>query len=110
METTTSWKKKTEEGVPHKHRRYHHRRDGRDSDQRRNRRRGRGKVVWVRDSPSVRRARRHGSGVCLLEDEGNASDDDDDDNHPDQGQWFLTWPKSTLLCILKLSAIYRRIS
>lgn len=88
---STSWKKKrAEKGVPHNHHRDHHRHDGRDSDQRRNRRRGGRMVIRLgafssSSSSNIRRTsvsrarKKRGSGSCScsFDDEGEDEDEDD---------------------------------
>ncbi|KAJ5383056.1 ABC transporter ABCE [Penicillium concentricum] len=84
---STSWKKRTEKGVHNEHRRRRHRRDGRDFEQRRNRRRGDWKIMWLMGIPGVCRASvvqgkgfRHRAGPSSGADDGLLNDDGDDDD------------------------------
>ena len=88
---STSWKKRAEKGIPGKHNRDHHRRDGRDTHQRQDRRRGRRKNLvncsgFFKTSAAQSRRRRcgvrhfDGGEACATEDDGDDEDDDDDDS------------------------------
>ncbi|CAI7610860.1 unnamed protein product [Penicillium glandicola] len=77
---------RTEKGVHNDHRRRHHKRDGRDSEQRHNRRRGDWKIMWLMGIPGVCRASavqgkgfRHRAGPSSGAD-GLPDDDGDDDD------------------------------
>jgi len=83
---STSWKKRAEKGTPGKHNRDHHRRDGRDTHPRQDRRRGKRKSLvncsgFFKVSAAQSRRRRcgvshcDGGETCATEDDG---DDDDD--------------------------------
>ncbi|KAJ5135865.1 ABC transporter ABCE [Penicillium bovifimosum] len=88
MCNSTSWKKRTEKGIFNEHRRRRHYRDGRDSEQRRNRRRGDWKIMRLMEIPGVCRpsARQDkglrrstglsGSDDGSLDDESDESDAD----------------------------------
>lgn len=84
---STSWKKRTEKGVHNEHRRRRHKHDGRDYEQRRNRRRGDWKIMWLMGIPGVCRASavqgkgfRHRAGPSSGADDGLSDDDGDDDD------------------------------
>lgn len=86
---STSWKKRTEEGILHEHPRRRRNRDGRDSEQRRKRRRGNRRFRWLMAFPGVCRAsaalghRPHRrAGGPPGSDEGLAEDDEGDDDDP----------------------------
>ncbi|KAF9249158.1 hypothetical protein DTO013E5_9297 [Penicillium roqueforti] len=85
--TTTSWKKRIEKGVHNEHRRRRHKHDGRDYEQRRNRRRGDWKIMWLMGIPGVCRASavqgkgyRRRAGPSSGADDGLSDDDGDDDD------------------------------
>ncbi|CAI7617755.1 unnamed protein product [Penicillium viridicatum] len=78
---------RTEKGVHNEHRRRRHKHDGRDYEQRRNRRRGDWKIMWLMGIPGVCRASavqgkgfRHRAGPSSGADDGLADDDGDDDD------------------------------
>ncbi|OQE06913.1 hypothetical protein PENVUL_c016G04031 [Penicillium vulpinum] len=82
--------KRTEKGVHNEHRRRRHRRDGRDFEQRRNRRRGDWKIMWLMGIPGVCRASavqgkgfRHRAGLSSGTDDGLSDDDGDDGDDDD---------------------------
>lgn len=84
---STSWKKRTEKGVFKEHRRRRHNRDGRDSEQRRDRRRGDWKIMWFMQVPGVRRASaiqdkrsQRSTGPSVGADDEFSGDDGDDDD------------------------------
>ncbi|KAJ5494398.1 ABC transporter ABCE [Penicillium fimorum] len=84
---STSWKKRTEKGVHNEHRRRHHRRDGRDFEQRRNTHRGDWKIMWLLGIPGVCRASavqgkgfRHRAGPSSGAEDGLSDDDGDNDD------------------------------
>lgn len=88
---STSWKKRVKKGVFHEHYRRRHDRDDRDSDQRRNGRRGNRKIMWLMAFPGVfgastvqdkRRRRRRGLGAG---DEDSSSEDDEDEDDDSGG-------------------------
>ncbi|KGO54733.1 ABC transporter, ABCE [Penicillium expansum] len=84
---STSWKKRTEKGVHNEHRRRRHKHDGRDHEQRRKRRRGDWKIMWLMGIPGVCGASavrgkgvRHRVGPSPGADDGLSDDDGDDDD------------------------------
>ncbi|CDM30323.1 Translation initiation factor RLI1 [Penicillium roqueforti FM164] len=79
--------KRIEKGVHNEHRRRRHKHDGRDYEQRRNRRRGDWKIMWLMGIPGVCRASavqgkgyRRRAGPSSGADDGLSDDDGDDDD------------------------------
>lgn len=84
-----SWKKRAEKGVPNKHNRDHHHRDGRDTYQRQDWRRDKRKNLLERSGvfgACTTQTRRRRCGVRhLVGEAGVMEDDDDDDDGDDNG-------------------------
>ena len=83
---STSWKKRVEKGVPGKHNRDHHQRDGRDTHQQKNRRRDKRKNLILRFGvfgASTARTQRRRCGVRHLVDDAGTTEEDDDDGDGD---------------------------
>ncbi|KAI9928781.1 Fe-S cluster-binding ribosome biosynthesis protein [Aspergillus wentii] len=84
--------RRVERGIPDKHNRDHRKRNDRDSDQRRNHRRGKRKSLWlvaffgVCTASTIQVRRRHRRGVHL-DDEADAAEGEDDDEDGDNFDW-----------------------
>ncbi|KAJ5799417.1 uncharacterized protein N7518_001485 [Penicillium psychrosexuale] len=82
-----NYKKRIEKGVHNEHRRRRHKHDGRDYEQRRKRRRGDWKIMWLMGIPGVCKASafqgkgcRRRAGPSSGADDGLSDDDGDDDD------------------------------
>jgi hypothetical protein len=83
---STSWRRRNEEGIPKRNDREPHRRDGRDSDQRRHRRRHRRILrlgaffgVTKASAAQLKRWPRRGLEVCSDAEEASEENDEEDD-------------------------------